>query len=98
MVGSCYVFTKEQFIEQINKLVKKDDAIIFSTIKQGSMGGLSKRNLKHFDTGFTSDCFKDSQGISDLLSSVTGGIIILEKKFQSDDVRERIKSSVGVWV
>ncbi len=74
-----YVMTKKFFLKQIDELIDKQ-FIIFSNIIQGEVSGASKKRLKSFQVGFTSDCFKKPDMISDLLNSSCWGLILMDKK------------------
>lgn len=85
-MGQCYIFTKKQFLEQMEKLID-GEAVIFSTIKQGVVSGASKKKLKSFEVAFSNDCFKNSETISDLIGSLTAGMILLKKEYWSEDIK-----------
>lgn len=90
-MGDCYIFNKRQFIEQMQKVIKDDQAVIISTIKQGMMSGASKKKLKGFHVGFTNDCFKNPEDIRDLMKSFSAGLILLNPDDQSESVKKLIK-------
>ena len=75
----------------MDKLIENNEAVILSTIKQGSMRGATKKRLKGFEIGFTNDCFKDKDTIGDLISSFTAGIILLKKEDWSEEVKRYMK-------
>lgn len=91
-MGQCYVLTKKEFIKQLDSLIKDNEAVILSTIKQGRVSGASKKRLKSMEIGFAGDCFKNEETISDLIGSFTGGLIFLKKQYWSNKVKEYMES------
>ena len=90
-MSECYLFTKKQFLEQMEKAITDDEVILFSTIKQGSMRGSSKHKLKGFEVGFTNDCFVNPDSISDILQCMTAGVVFLKKEFWNEETKKFVQ-------
>lgn len=88
---TCYVMSKKFFLEQIDKSIK-DEFVILSSM-MGNIRGASKKKLKSFEVGFTSDCFKSPETITDLLNSRLYGLIIMNKKLMPEETIKKITES-----
>ena len=87
-MGQCYILSKKNFIKQLNELIKDDEAVILSTIKQGRISGATKKRLKSVEIAFNNDCFKNPETVSDLMGSFVSGLILLKKPYWSDEVKK----------
>lgn len=79
-MGDTYVLSKEEFIELMNKSIKSSEMVVFSTILHGNLTACSKKiNAKRMSIAFAGDAFKKPDTISDILGSIVGGILIINK-------------------
>lgn len=87
----CFVMSKRFFLEQMNKSIKGEYIILSNMM--GNMKGASKKKLKSFEVGFTNDCFKNPETITDLLNSRLWGLIMMDKKFMTEATIKNIIES-----
>jgi len=73
------IMDKQMLINLANDM-KKDEIILMSNILQGQVSGSTKKKLKAFSIGFTDDCFKSPETVSDLMRARLFGMIIIKKK------------------
>jgi hypothetical protein len=83
-MSNTSILTKQMLIKMAED-IKDNEIVIISNILQGSMHGSSKKKLKGFEIGFTNDCFKEPESISDLMNSMCFGLIIMDKKLMNQE-------------
>lgn len=90
-----YVFTKKQFMEQMDKFVKDDEVLVFTTTPYGQTSGASKKiPAKRIGFAFASDAFKDADHIHDIMQSKVAAMIvgkpeILAQNFQDEIAKDK---------
>lgn len=88
---TTYTFDKKLFLETIDKWVKDDEFVIFSTTPCGSLRAASKKvKGKTISFGFSQDAFENPDTISDILNSKIGGLIICKKSVLSKTVQKEM--------
>jgi hypothetical protein len=88
-----YIFDKENFIDLLKNIINDDEIVIYSTSPEKVMSGACKKHGKVISIGFNPKIFKNPETINDILHSKFGGLIIMDKKFLSDDVNEKLKEN-----
>jgi hypothetical protein len=87
----CFVMSKKFFLEQMDKSIKGEFIILSNQL--GNIRGASKKKMKSFEVGFTNDCFKKPESINDLLNSRLWGLIMMDKKFMTEETIKNIIES-----
>jgi hypothetical protein len=87
------VMTKEMFLEFIDKLVDKNEVVIF-TNKLENIKLLSEKKqnyAKVYSSVFPNDIFKSKDSVADLMNCKLTGIIICHNKYLNDKLQNQFK-------
>jgi len=83
---TTYILTKKQLIETIEKFEEGNKVFLLSNSTCGSISATGKKGkeLKKLSFAFIGNCFKNPGTVSDIIQSWRGGLIVMDKKYISD--------------
>lgn len=87
------LMTKEIFLEFIDKLIGKNEVVIF-TNRLENIKVLSQKKqsyAKGYSVVYPNDIFKNKDSIADLMNCRLTGMIICDNKFLNDNLQKQFK-------
>lgn len=87
------IMTKEVFLEFIDKLMNKNEVVIFTNrLENVKVLSQKKKNYaKSYSVVYPNDIFKNKDSIADLLNCRLTGIIICDNKFLNEKLQKQFK-------
>jgi hypothetical protein len=86
---TTYTFDKKLFLEQMDKLIDDDAQVVFTNTPYGECSApTKKKRAKTIGFAFSEDVFEDKEGISDIIRSHIGAIIIGKNIFSKQVQKE----------
>jgi hypothetical protein len=87
------IMTKEVFLEFVDKLIGKNEVVIFTNrLENIKLLSQKKTNYaKSYSAVYPNDIFKNKDSIADLMNCRLTGMIICDNKFLNDRLQKQFK-------